>query len=679
MVSDSQATAGPKTEIVAGTQLDLPILLPLIISFALAAPVHFLILGIVGSVCLSLFDVAVLCCVLFVVRYAEPRRALFDREGMTLLPRGIGGLRARPSHFRWDEVAEVRQTQFGTMRIRLSRPRKFWTVFSQQKNSIRVRKGIWTNPQFAEAIRSCVPAERIHAELASDERLSFSVRYRWALAPALLLCAVVAAAFSFAAFRSSGFAGFLPRIVLELTILALAMILCADRAPRAFRIIAGLLVTFVLLGSSTEVVAFLFPHGLKLVAGYWGALAGALVGAAMVAINGRKSHRGPYAGATFLLAAAGFCCGWAGFHQIAGTRLGTGWLRSCSPWTPSGDAFLMTKGDYLGTFDQPTEVCWYSSDLKLESRTVLPDSANLLAIGQEAAVFGVAHKQGSQLWFLPRDAEARVIDTAAAFGNEGRISPDSRHMLIAMRNVRNETSGWKICDLETGKVEPVNLPVPASEPAVIALRDDGSVLWLSGSPPLDNRNRPVSRFAPLPESGQFPHPGKPYVVWSWKINSADAPARLYTAKTQWLEWSRPSKPGRLQVCRVAENPPARIEYVALDFTQSPPAEAAIPEEEFGANWTPPCSFDGRFALVWGTTGKFAPECIVDVQAGRKFGMESAAVTFRAGSIWWSPSAHKFLMQIPAVRLKGGRWRWPHSSEEMFEAAMAVYFVDMDRQ
>ena len=40
----------------------------------------------------------------------------------------------------------------------------------------------------------------------------------------------------------------------------------------------------------------------------------------------------------------------------------------------------------------PTTVCWYSSDSKLERRVVLPASAYLLAIGQEAALFRVGGK-----------------------------------------------------------------------------------------------------------------------------------------------------------------------------------------------------------------------------------------------------------------------------------------------
>lgn len=327
----------------------------------------------------------------------------------------------------------------------------------------------------------------------------------------------------------------------------------------------------------------------------------------------------------------------------------------------------------------PTTVCWYSSDSKLERRAVLPVDVGLLAIGQEAALFYVGRKEGSQLWFVPRHAEARVIDTATNFGRGNRISPDSRHTLIPIPDAEGKTQAWKICDLETGTVEPVNFPVPVSEIAVIALRDDGSILGLSGSGPLDKENRPWPRANPVPESGEFPHPGKPYVVWSWKINSADAPAQLYAARTQWLLWGRSDKPERLHVFRVAENPPARTEYVALDFSQSPPAEITISEEEFGRTWRLPHdrSSDGRFADEWGITGRFAPACILDTKSGRKFGIQSTA--FSPACLYWSPSGHKFLMEIPEVKLTGGRWHWRGSSEEMFEAAMVVYFVDMDRQ
>jgi len=251
---------------------------------------------------------------------------------------------------------------------------------------------------------------------------------------------------------------------------------------------------------------------------------------------------------------------------------------------------------------------------------------------------------------------------------------------VTISDAEGNTQAWKICDLETGKVEPVNLPVPTSEVAMIALRDDRTVLWLTGSPPLDKGNNRVDRRSALPESGEFPHPGKPYVLWSWKINSADPPARLYAAGTQWLEWSLSDRPDRLEVGRVSESRPARVEHVALDLTQSPPAESPISDEEMIAlRARQDRSFDGRFALKLVSAGRFVPECIVDTKAGRRFGMQSGALAFRAVSLWWSPTAHKFILEAPEVKLAAGGWRWPHSAEEIYESALVVYFVDMDSQ
>jgi hypothetical protein len=156
--------------------------------------------------------------------------------------------------------------------------------------------------------------------------------------------------------------------------------------------------------------------------------------------------------------------------------------------------------------------------------------------------------------------------------------------------------------------------------------------------------------------------------------------QLYAARTQWLEWSRSDKPERLHICRVSEKPPARVEYVALDFTQSPPAESPISEHEFVTNRAlQDSSFDGRFALELRGAGRFAPECMVDTKAGRRFGMQLGATTSGVVSLWWSPNAHKFIMDAPEVKLRGSGWRWPHGADEIYESALVVYFVDMDRQ
>jgi hypothetical protein len=355
--------------------------------------------------------------------------------------------------------------------------------------------------------------------------------------------------------------------------------------------------------------------------------------------------------------------------------VGVGSLDYRSPWTPSGDAFLMTEG----FSEKPTTVCWYSSDLKLECRAVLP-KGHVFALGQEAALFIAYGETKSQIWFLPRDAEAGVIEEAPTFGRI-TVSPDSGHALIPLENLQDKVLAWKICEVATGKVAPAKLPAELNDDSVIALRNDLTVLWLSGSRPLDKGNNQVNRYNDLPESGEFPHPGKPYVVWSWKINSTESPAQIYAAKTQWLEWQR-GRPERLYVWRIAENPPARVEQVALDLAKSPPAEATNAKEGFQLSAQPQAqSFDGRFTVEANEARSFAPAFIVDTKTGRKFSIQlGAMLSFGGGSLRWSPTAHKFLMEVPEMKLAGGGlWRWHRESGNPFEITMAVYFVDMDRQ
>ena len=429
MVNGSSADAGPQTEIVARTESKLAAVLPIIVPFAFCVLVEFVTLGIWGVVCLLLIGIAVGADAL----YTKPRRALFDREGMTLPPRRTGRMGARPVHFRWDEVLEVRRAsrwKSCVLQLRLDRPRKFWTFSPQQQNLVTVPKGIHANPLFAEAIRAHVPAERIHGELAYDERLSLSARYWWVFVPVILACAVATAGCSFAIIRGENFLAVLSAAIIALIIGAMAVALCASHAPAAFGLVAGILYTFAFLSCTSVIVAFYFPIGQAGIAGYLGAATGTLAGAAIMVIKGRKSGGWRYAGATFVLAAVGFWCGWTGFHQVSEVCVGVGSLDYRSPWTPKGDAFWITEGDSFASLDEPAAVCWYSRDLKLERRAVLPGRARALAVGEEAALLSVNGKPDDHLWLVPRNAEPRVVDEAPYFGY-GVISPDSRHALIS--------------------------------------------------------------------------------------------------------------------------------------------------------------------------------------------------------------------------------------------------------
>ena len=690
MANASSAATGPQCNVVAETTFDLSTALPFVVPIALGLIAEFLALGIVstvGKMVANIADALFWAAVYLAMRRGTCGRAVFSREEATLFP-CRPNLRGRPLHFRWDEVLEVRRTSLwrgAKMRLRLNRPRRrFWTFRSQPANSALLPKAIWTDPRFAEALRAGVPPERIHAELAFDERLTWWARYRWGLFAFILLYALYAA---LAAVRGPfvfPYPSSVIRIILSVMLgtatILLAFAFCIDRAPGAFKVVAGFLNTFVFVSSPVFLLPLLVPRCMALVAGYWGALAGALIGAAWMVIRGKKYRGWHYVAATFLLAATGFCCAWAPFRQATGVRMGTGWLGYIGPWTPKGDAFLMTERyDYPGRVEtEQRTVCWYSSDGKLERRLILPAGANLIAVGQEAALFVERGGPEEQLWCVPRDAEPRVIDKAAFEGLRAWVSPDSRHALLRILDENDNVLAWRLCDVDTGKVESVNFPVPPKDASLFAFRDDLTILWTSGSGPMDEHNAPWAYARPLPENGEFPHPGKLYTVWSWKINAAKPPSQLYAAKTQWLECRRSRSSEQLRVRRVSERPPARVEFAVLDFTQSPPAEKIISEREFeqGAPPPPDSSRDGSYQVV-GRSFSSSPELpfVLDTKTGRKFPLPP--MTLRP--LHWSPMGDKFLMEVAEDTIAGGRWRWHSTMDEVFEAVMVVYFVDMDRQ
>ena len=668
MASEPEAAAGAQTEIIVKPQLNGRDIAPKIVPLALLFLFLFAVVGIGDT--LGLLAIVLACGSLchLANRCYELARAVYDDEGMTLLSRGIGHLMARSLHFRWDEVFEVRRRKLfsnAPLILLLNRPRKSWMFRSQLISTVRIPNNMWKDPQFAQAIRAHVPAERVHTEESSE-------RYWRIFVLVILACAVLAAACSLVVSRSVSYSWGIWSAFITLYIGSAAMSLCDQRAREGFRLIQMLLHTLFLLVLALLVLLFSFPaSSMAIMAGYLGAAAGALMGSAAVIANGRRSHGWYYAGATCLLAAAGFAFGWSRSAQIREIRLGFGSLDFRSPWTPKGDAFLMIKEES----EQTKTICWYSSSGKLERSAVLPATGPLRVIGQDAALFTVRAREESQLWLVPRRAEARVIDKAPGYSN-CRISPDFRRALIAVTDAPGGNLSWRICDLETGKVAPVNFPVPLKDISVIAPRSDGTVVWLTGSRPLDKGKNLATRRTALPESGEFPYPGVLYRMWTWKINSAEPPAQIYSAKTQWLEWHVTLVPGQLYVWRVSEKPPAHVECVEIDLRQSRPTETVIPEEVTNVPLAQLSeSYDGRFEPVASKAGVLYME---DTKTGKMLPL-LATIRLFGPAFGWSPSANQFLVQLPELSLREGLWCWHRGFEKTFETSMAVYFVDMDRQ
>jgi hypothetical protein len=672
------AEAGPsgqeQTTLVVKPQLDLWVLVPFAIPMVFAIIGVFFFWGVEAALIMSAIIVA--CCVAayLVNRCAGLHRVVLDDEGMTFSSRGIGRLAVRSFHFRWDEVVEVRRPKLvedGSRLVRLNHPRKFWALHLQPRRAIRIPKGIWANPQVAQAVCAHVPAQKVSA----DESPPWSARYWWVLVVIILICAGVTAGCSLSVMRAWNVVRSAIAAFTALVIAALAMALCIHRSPRPFRLIEGLVHALILLLLASILVAFLFT-GVALAAAWFGAAAGMLVGAAMMIIAGRRSSGWIWAGAALLLAAVELCYGWTGYSQITQTHVCVGSLEAGNPWTPGGDAFLATElsGD-------SKIIRWYSSGLKLERSVAIPNDAELFVAAQEAALFEIRGGKAAQLWFVSRHAEPRVIDAAPGEGYSYRRWPsaDPGHLLIGVYNRESWPLACKICDLRSGEIEPVNFPAPVKDVSVIALLDDRIVLWATGSLPTDNQNRAWHYPDRLPSNGEFAHPGKRYTVWSWKINSGQPPKQIYAAKTQWLEWKRARKPGQLDVCRLSEKAPPHTEFVTLDLSRSPPAERAASGKDFALIWGPwifeSSSHDGRFKLLFGQSDLFY---LVDTKTGRRFPMPGGLLNFHG--VRWSPTANQFLFERSELKLGDELFSWRHDiTDALKERRSIVYFVDMDRR
>jgi hypothetical protein len=70
---------------------------------------------------------------------------------------------------------------------------------------------------------------------------------------------------------------------------------------------------------------------------------------------------------------------------------------------------------------------------------------------------------------------------------------------------------------------------------------------------------------------------------------------------------------------------------------------------------------------------------VDTKTGRKSHVPAQALSIDILRLGWSPSAHKFLIEIPATTFGAGLWRWHRDFAQSIESTSVVYFVDMDRQ
>jgi len=619
--------------------------------------------------------------------YTDLLRARIDEEGVTLLPRRPSRLSRRALRFRWEEVLEVRRPFWGANRakfglvIRLSRPRKFWTLRALAANTALVAAAIGQNPQFIEALRRHVPAERIRPNALDAGCPSLSATRARVLALVVFCCAMGVGWGAMAVATGEQFIAAGMTAMVSLFIGVLVTILFVPAVSPALEIWTGILNALLLSMSMIMIGAILFPNGVPYAIAALGGGAGILLGIGLSLLLRNRLRAWGQIALVGILAMAGSAWGWFSVQDLTGVRVGDGSLSYIDPWTPQGDAFITIEPGWRETVKEPVNLCWHSSDLTEQSCAKLPPDSRVVAVGQRAALVVSRADENNTLWWAPRDAEPRAIGDAPGYA-QTILSPNRRLTLIRPRNDECKTTSWQLCEIDEGNRLTLQPPVPPDSVSVAGLADDGTLLWLQGSRPRDKGDRSVSHRTPLPESGAFPRQGELYTTWTWNAYSSAPPVQVYAAATEWLDWRPSEEYGRIRVCRISESKPARIEYALLDTTRKPVEETPISKDDFERLSWPSQSPDGRFVVSTRNAkfSLFAPAFIRDTKTGEEWRVP------HANTLWgltmgprWSPSSRTFLIETAETRLSSGLWRWKRSSDDAFEQTSAIYLVDMDRQ
>ncbi len=645
----------------------------------------YLSVGFVGLLFASFLILGLIPWQIAVARRGAYLVATLGEDGVTLRPLKGGRLSKRPFHFEWREVKQIRRTLLfahhlaQALTIRLDRPHRFWTFETQPKHFVHIGPGLWEDPGFVRALTENVPSNRIEGKALDFKAPRVPTPYRITCGMLVLGCAAVAiwCALRLIVGPEGLGAGVMVVMALSVYIGCLACMLGLDGRSTAYGFLGGALLAW--MSSLKMVVLWVICTGaLSVLTGYLGASAGLLIGASLAMLGSKQAPRWPYVVLFYALGVFGFLAGWIAYDGIPETRVGVGNLSYVSPWTPQGDAFLITETPWLSQLrdeKSPVTLRWYSEDLRPGHSLSVLGRPSATVVGQNGALCVVRpNDDNRELWYVPRYAgKAKRLDAANHFWAIRR-SPGGT--LAVARLSTEEQQTWKVCDLSTGELRSLFVPVPDAEVRMVWIRDDGTLLWLTGSRPLDKGKNAVSRHTPLPPNGQFPYPGESYRIWRWKPGNSEDPAAIYAARTQWLGWA-PSKVSEgLYVCRIAETPPPRVEYVEVDLSTSECIVSSASDDVL--DWDYGMRTNGRF-VVREEEGLFGRLLVADLLTGKTRRIRTASPLL-AGleGPWWSPTANRFLLAwpkwVPAQDFWS--WHWYRDPKRILTFEHVVHLVDL---
>jgi len=628
---------------------------------------HGLLFAILLNVCVAVFaSVALL-----VSRFRSYARATVDESGVTLRPAWQGRFAAKPFSFRWEEVRRVRRWPpfardlYAGLHVLLDRPKRFWTFRRQPRNKVIIPAGVALNADLLELLRQHVPPDRIASGALDPRGLPHSLRRR-TIGALLLLACVGFAAWSVAQIIQGG-SLLKADISLETALLGIVtLIFCTELSPAVGLVCAT---WYLALDCARDATLLSFLTGtFAASAGFLSANVGALAGAIFLVLTGRPRWR--HTLLFYALIAIGFFAGKSLYDGIPAARVATGHLGSYDQsWTPTGDGFLISTATRIWHDSPgPVDMQWYDENARPGNRLTLSNDPYVSAVGQEGALALVWN--GPELWFLPRrNGPARKL--AAPAGNF-HISPSKRYVVFSCRVEKELT--WERCEVDTGELIRFNLPANMKGSEGNWGKDDSTLVWIVGGKPIYKDGSHFTWTTPLPENGVFRELGEFYRLWVWK---AGEPPQSYVAKTQWLDSHYVAAEDRLYVCRIAEDPPFRKEFIAIDFSGPHIVIAPAKGEAFNEPSNPSPAAVRPYEVIAPQAGS-GRASVEETATGKRWFLSQGPPPKEWGDFTqWSPRGDRFLMTGLEWRMPSHFWSWRRNPVEDFNNGATVYMVKVE--
>jgi hypothetical protein len=564
------------------------------------------------------------------------------------------------------------------MRVILRRRQSFWTMKRSQVRRYTFWWTTWRRRAFREALRRHLIAAHVDPHVWSLPIPKDHHRFRRVASVALIILGLVCGGLSFQllwTFRlSSLWMG--THAVMVLTLLGIW--LGVFGRPRLLRGGGGL----VFLNLPTACSVALVWLGAWYILG-WPVVLGICVGLALLPIAiglflvlMPRRPPGWTAAPVYLAVILGFFMGWWGSGGIWAVRLPCREFGfSETPWTPNGDAFLLTMPQSFPILDDeayPVDmgVAWQHPDGTPIREVPLPYRGfSVVMVGQDTALV-VASVEGNKRSLISVSKSGRIEELLTAGGiraYRGMTSPNRRWLTLraSWGEIEEDYKTiWYRVDANQRRALPLSLPHPHEEVTDVAVDDTGALFWLKGkeAEPRVSSGFPRERPPPAPET--FEEPGHPFSLWYDDPSDPAPPVELHAEGDVWLDYKVVDRMRCVYATRLVRYPELHCEHVCLRLDgQKVTVEPATKDYDIqptvmwfrNGEWIGPPeksrgSPDGRFLVELGEGGmpSFRRLWITDTRTGRRLCLRPSVNEWRES--WFSPNGRWLLLgSFKAIR------------------------------